>query len=62
MLVFSKTGDILGIMVNNTYCVLLHDFNYTAEIPFGTDLLDRRTSEPVTAQRERVLRLPIRLQ
>ncbi len=56
-LVFSKTGEILGIMVNNTYCVLFQNFQEAAEIPFGPDLTDRTTSEPISAQRARLLRL-----
>ena len=25
-LVFSRAGELLGIMVNNTYCLMIHDF------------------------------------
>ncbi len=61
-LVFSKTGELLGVMVNNSYCRLVDNFIPSAELPFGTGLLDRKTSEIFAAQRARVLRLPMRLQ
>jgi hypothetical protein len=61
-LVFSKTGELLGVMVNNSYCRLVDNFIPSAELPFGTGLLDRKTSEIFAAQRARVLRLPTRLQ
>ena len=31
-LVFSRTGELLGIMVNNTYCLTVRDFNAAATI------------------------------
>lgn len=37
-LVFSKTGDLLGVMANGTYCVLLHHFKTVALLQFGQDL------------------------
>jgi hypothetical protein len=34
-LVFSRTGELLGVMVNNTYCVILHDFGAVDTVHFG---------------------------
>src|SRR6266571_5262130 len=39
-LVLSKTGELLGIMANNSYCMMLHNFNAVAPFPFGKDLRD----------------------
>ncbi len=61
-LVFSKTGELLGLMVTDNYCVLIDDFTGAAELPFGQSLRDIRTSEIIARQRDRVLRLPLRLQ
>ncbi len=60
-LVFSKTGELLGVMVNNTYCALLESFLPAVELPFGENL-DQKTSGIFATQRARVMRLPIRLQ
>jgi hypothetical protein len=37
-LVFSRTGELLGIMANNTYCLLMHNFNGMATFNFGQDV------------------------
>ena len=61
-LVFSKTGELLGLMVTDGYCVLIDNFAGAAELPFGSSLQDSRTSEVIARQKDRVLRLPLRLQ
>ena len=61
-LVFSKTGELLGLMVTDSYCVLIDNFAGAAELPFGTNLGALRTSEIIARQKDRVLRLPLRLQ
>lgn len=61
-MVFSKTGELLGLMVTNNYCVVLDNFQPASALPFGTNLVDQRTSEVLGAQRDRVLRLPLKLQ
>jgi hypothetical protein len=61
-IVFSKTGEVLGVMVTNNYCVLLDNFSPVGELPFGANVLDQKTSDILAAQKERVLRLPIKLQ
>jgi hypothetical protein len=37
-LVFSKSGDLIGMMVNKQFCALLRSFSPTATIPTGTHL------------------------
>jgi predicted nucleic acid-binding Zn-ribbon protein len=61
-LVFSKTGELLGVMVNNTYCRLVDSFLPGAELPFGDQIADRRTGTIFESQRRRVLQMPFRLQ
>lgn len=61
-LVFSKTGELLGVMANNSYCVLVDSFRGAAELPFGADLTGQHTSAVLTSQKDRILRLPLRLQ
>ncbi|MGH8018144.1 MAG: hypothetical protein ACREIA_07610 [Opitutaceae bacterium] len=61
-LVFSKTGELLGVMVNNTYCALLESFLPAIELPFGENLAGQSTSQIFATQRARVMRLPFRLQ
>jgi hypothetical protein len=60
--VLSKTGELLGMMVNDSYCVLIDNFAGAAELPFGAALTDLKTSEVISRQRDRVLRMPLRLQ
>ncbi len=37
-LVFSKTGELLGIMANSTYCLMLHSFDAAGTLQFGPDV------------------------
>ena len=37
-LVFSRTGELLGVMANNTYCVMIKNFNPTATIQFAQEI------------------------
>lgn len=61
-LVFSKTGELLGIMVTSDYCALVDHFAISKELPFGTNLIDQHTGDIIASQRDRILRLPVRLQ
>jgi X-X-X-Leu-X-X-Gly heptad repeat protein len=42
-LVFAKTGELLGIMVNNDYCALLKTFTAAKTIRTGTDIKNQAT-------------------
>jgi len=61
-LVFSKTGELLGVMVNRTYCAVIDNFSIAATLPLGTNLSTSPTSNVLSAQKARVERLPLRLQ
>ncbi|HEY4988312.1 MAG TPA: hypothetical protein VII09_00820 [Opitutaceae bacterium] len=62
-LVFSKTGELLGIMVNSDFCVLLGDFTAAASIPTG-DLKGQglHTGGTLDGLSSRVMAMPIELQ
>jgi hypothetical protein len=61
-LVFSRAGELLGIMVNNTYCLSIQSFPAAATIPFGEDLHPRPTGKMLAELYGRVFRMPLRLQ
>jgi hypothetical protein len=61
-LVFSRTGDLLGIMANSTYCLMLHSFDSTATIEFGKDVRAQRTGETLSRLYASVYSLPTKLQ
>lgn len=61
-LVFSKTGELLGIMANNTYCLMLRNFYAAATIHFGEDIRYERTGETLSRLYMRVFNLPVKLQ
>jgi hypothetical protein len=60
-LVFSRTGELLGIMVNSVYCLSIHDFATAATIPFNEDLRNRHTGGMLTELYGRIFQLPLRL-
>jgi X-X-X-Leu-X-X-Gly heptad repeat protein len=60
-LVFSKTGDLIGIMVNNDYCAVLGNFTPVYTLKTG-DNPDPKTSVILGEAYTRLLRLPARLQ
>lgn len=61
-LVFAKTGEILGIMVNSDYCALLKDFTPAKTIRTGDDVLAQQTGALLDGLGARVLSLPLKLQ
>ncbi len=61
-LVFSKSGELLGMMVNSDYCVLLSDFTPMATIPAGDDKPTAATSALLDSLSARVQAMPIELQ
>jgi len=60
-LIFSRTGELLGIMANNTYCLVLHDFASDVSFPFGQDLRNRHTGDDLSQLYSYVFNLPARL-
>ncbi|MES2694830.1 MAG: hypothetical protein V4773_15260 [Verrucomicrobiota bacterium] len=61
-LVFAKTGELLGIMVNSDYCALLKNFNAAKTIRTGTNVRDQTTSALFNDLIARLQALPIKLQ
>lgn len=61
-LVFAKTGELLGIMVNSDYCALLKAFSSTRSIRTGTDIRDQATGAIFDDIIARVRSMPIKLQ
>lgn len=61
-LVFSKTGELLGIMVNNDYCALVTNFLPSHTLPTGDELTDRPTGAVLDALVARYRALPLKLQ
>jgi hypothetical protein len=61
-LVFSKSGELLGIMVNATYCMMLRNFTPSASFQFGQDVRDQRTGETLARLYSVMLDMPFKLQ
>jgi hypothetical protein len=60
--VFSRTGELLGIMVNGTYCLMIHDFAAAATLPFGPNVAGEHTGTVLARLFDDVFQLPQRLQ
>ena len=60
-LVFSKTGDLIGIMVNSDYCAVLGNFTPAFTLKTG-ETTEPKTSVLVGDVQTRLSRLPIKLQ
>jgi hypothetical protein len=61
-LVFSKTGELLGIMVNSTYCMMIRNFDAGATFRFGGDVRAQHTGETLSGLCAQVLQMPLKLQ
>lgn len=61
-LMFSKSGDLIGIMVNNDYCAVLSGFRIAHTLPAGADVPQDRTGPVFADLAARWSRLPYRLQ
>ncbi|MBI2496931.1 MAG: hypothetical protein HYV75_03040 [Opitutae bacterium] len=60
-LVFSKTGDLIGLMVNNEYCAVLGNFTPAYTLKTG-DNPEPKTSTILGEAYTRLQRLPLKLQ
>ena len=60
-LVFSRNGELLGVMANSTYCLVLHDFTAMATFQFGPDVRAQHTGDALSRLYSFVFNLPIRL-
>jgi Chromosome segregation ATPases len=61
-LVLSKTGELLGIMVNGDYCAVINNFLPARTIRTGTGVADQKTGEILNEMAARVRALPFRMQ
>jgi hypothetical protein len=61
-LVFSKQGELLGVMANSTYCVMVHHFESAATFRFGPGARNQRTAETLSSLYSAVAELPYKLQ
>lgn len=60
-LVFAKTGELVGIMVNNDYCAVLGDFAAAQTLPAGENVEQQDTSVVFRDLIARLLRQPDKL-
>ena len=61
-LVFSKTGELLGIMANSTYCLMLHNFDAAGTVQFGSDVRAQHTGMTLSLLYGQVAQMPLKLQ
>ncbi|MDE3067277.1 MAG: hypothetical protein KGJ60_06960 [Verrucomicrobiota bacterium] len=61
-MVFSRNGELLGIMVNSTYCLTIHRFAAAATFQFGRDVRAQHTGTTLSQLFSYVFQLPVRLQ
>jgi hypothetical protein len=61
-LVFSKTGELLGVMANGTYCMMIRDFGGAAVFQLGPDVRSQRIGEALSRLYGLVAQLPPKLQ
>jgi len=61
-LVFSRTGELLGVMANNTYCMMIKNFNPTATFQFAQDVRNQQTGDTLARLYSLIAGLPSKLQ
>lgn len=61
-LVFSRNGDLLGVMANSTYCMMVHSFDASPVIHFGPDVRDQHTGSTLSMLASTVMQKPVKLQ
>jgi hypothetical protein len=61
-LVFSRTGEVLGIMVNGSYCLMIRSFEAGATLKFASDVRAQRTGEILSGLHAQVMQMPAKLQ
>ena len=61
-LVLSRTGELLGIMANSTYCLRIHNFDATATFNFGSDVRKQNTGSTLATLYGVVQQMPSKLQ
>src|ERR1051325_7514084 len=61
-LVFTRTGELLGIMVNGEYCAVLNKVVPTRTIQLGNEVASQQTGQMLSQLYDRVFQMPGRLQ
>jgi len=61
-LVFSKGGDLLGVMVNNSYCLVLRNFPPMATFYLGLNMASQKTGDSLSRMGAFIQGLPQKLQ
>ncbi|HEV2210621.1 MAG TPA: hypothetical protein VG167_17745 [Verrucomicrobiae bacterium] len=61
-LVFSKNDELLGVMANGSYCLMLQTFDSAARVQFGPDVRDQHTGGTLAQLYSMVSELPFKLQ
>lgn len=61
-LVFSKQNELLGVMANSSYCLMLQNFDAAARVQFGQDIRDQHTGGTLAQLYAMVSELPNKLQ
>ena len=61
-LVFSRGGEVMGIMVNGTYCLMLKDLGATASFQLGNDVRSEHTGQTLARLYSTVQEMPFKLQ
>lgn len=61
-LVFSKTGELLGVMANNSYCTMIHSFDSVGNLKFGPDVRTEHTGDTLSRLYSMVFEMPGKLQ
>lgn len=61
-IVFSKRGELLGIMANDTYCLMIQNFQSMETLKFGPDVREQHTGQTLSALYSLVSGMPFKLQ
>jgi hypothetical protein len=61
-LVFSRMGELLGVMVNSTYCMVIKTFNPTATLQFAQDVRSQQPGPTLARLYSLIAKLPNKLQ
>ena len=61
-LAFSKTGELLGMMVNSQYCAVVRGMPPARQVPLGKEIARHRTSQIGAEVARRLQALPLSLQ
>ena len=61
-LVFSRTGQLLGVMANANYCSMVRQFTAVATVRCHADVRDQRLGQTLSRLYSLVLALPFKLQ